>query len=355
VGLEALGFRARHAESLAALGDASLLGARVLAVFQHIYRVGTETGEHLAEVSGRLRHRATGPEALPAVGDFVALRLSPHGGHAVIQAVLPRDGAFVRKAAGETSEQQVVAANVDTVLILMGADGDFNLRRLERYLALAAASHARPVVLLTKIDVAQDPEALVAQAQVVAGQTPVLPISAPRGDGLPELLPYFQPGSTLALLGSSGVGKSTLVNVLLGEATQRTREVRQSDHRGRHTTTNRELFILPSGALVIDSPGMRELQVMDSAADLKAAFGDIGLLAQQCRFGDCSHTREPGCAVVGAVEAGTLESSRYDNWLKLTREVQANASRLDPAAQRAQKQRDKAATRALSKHLKTKR
>ena len=253
---------------------------------------------------GRFRHRALGPADYPAVGDWTAVKPG-RGGGALIEAVLPRRSAFVRKAAGEITEAQVVAANVDTVFLVSGLDGDFNLRRIERYLTTAWTSGAAPVVVLNKADLRPDLESFVRAAAEVAAGVPVVAVSALTADGLAGIEPYLAPGRTVALLGSSGVGKSTLTNRLLGA--ERFRTAAMSDAasgRGRHTTSSRELVRLPGGALLIDTPGMRELQLWADDSGLDRTFEEIEKLAARCRFPDCRHEREPDCAVRAAVESG---------------------------------------------------
>jgi ribosome biogenesis GTPase / thiamine phosphate phosphatase len=271
-----------------------------------VYVLATAEGEVEARITGRLRFDGD----LPAVGDWVA--------HAegLIHGVLPRRTAFVRRAAGNETVEQVLAANIDTVFLVMAFYRDLNPRRLERYLALAWESGAEPAIVLTKLDLAEDADAAIAEVESVAIGVPVHPVSAVTGEGLDELEPYLAPGRTVVLLGSSGVGKSTLVNALLGEERQATKEIRAFDGRGRHTTTARELIGLPGGGLVLDTPGMRELQLWEAAEGLIGTFADVDELALACRFSDCGHESEPGCAVRDAVDPDRLES-----WRKLGREL----------------------------------
>jgi ribosome biogenesis GTPase len=346
--LAALGFRDEDEERFAPFAAQGLAPARVVAGHTRYLRVASAAGEELAEVAGSLKHQAAGSEELPAVGDWVALRPRAGDGRAVVQAVLPRRTAFVRRAAGVRGVAQVLAANVDTAFLVMGLDGDFNPRRLERALVLAWQSGAAPVVLLNKLDVADDLAACRAEVERVALGVPVCAIAAKHGLGLEALAAWLDPGRTVALLGSSGVGKSTLVNRLLGRERQKTRDVQQdADQRGRHTTTNRELVALPGGALLLDTPGLRELQLWSSADGIAAAFEDVGELAAACRFGDCGHDKEPGCAVRAAVEDGRLDPLRLASYHKLQAEQRALEIREDPLKRKAERGRWKAIYKSL--------
>lgn len=331
--LTELGWDARWAECFAQRAPEGCVPARVAIEFNHIYRVLTGERELQAELAGRLRHRATGRPELAAVGDWVAVRELPGERRAVIEAVLPRRTRFSRRAAGQAALEQVVAANVDTVFLVMGLDGDFNLRRLERYLITAHESGARPVVVLNKADLVPDPEARVREIETVAPGVPVhttvaVPRRSPGGTvarpDVEVLAAYLGVGRTGALLGSSGAGKSSIINALAGEPLVATRSVRAHDSRGRHTTRHRQLIVLPGRGLLIDTPGMRELQPWWDAADAaRDVFEDIEALAAGCRFSDCRHRDEPQCAVKAAVERGQLADSRLASYHKLQDELRA--------------------------------
>ena len=318
--------------------------ARVAVEHRSEYVVYSQHGELRAELTGRLRH----DDEHPAVGDWVAVAARADEGRATIHAVLPRRSAFVRKVAWAETKPQVVAANVDVAFVVSGLDLNHNVRRIERYLTLAWESGAQPVVLLTKADLCDDVESHVYEVESVAFGVPVHPVSAPHGDGVDIVRSYVPPGRTAALLGSSGVGKSTLVNTLVGTELLAVREIRE-DGRGRHTTTHRQLVRLPSDGLVIDTPGLRELQLWDADSGIEAAFQDLESLAGECRFADCSHGREPGCAVRAALADGTLDVERFESWRKLQRELERLARKQDGRARsEARKERARFA-RAMRK------
>ncbi len=293
--------------------------ARVLSQSRDRYQIVCANGELTAEVSGHFRHHAQTNADFPAVGDFVLTdQPDASGAHAVIQRVLPRHSAFIRQAAGAKGVEQVVAANIDTVFICMSLNHDFNLRRLERYFAIGWESGAVPVAVLTKADLASDWEKRLAQVHAVCPGAEVLITSARQENGGETLGRFLTKGKTVAFIGSSGVGKSTLINHLAGKTLLPTSDLSHDD-KGRHTTTRRELLLLASGAMVIDTPGMRELGL--EYTDLGRTFADIETLARGCRFHDCAHDREPGCAVQLAITEGRLEAERLHSYRKLALEA----------------------------------
>jgi ribosome biogenesis GTPase len=312
--------------------------ARVVAQQRKFWRVARDFSECWAEASGKLRLAADEGADWPAVGDWVAVELHGADTTAVIQEVLPRRSKFVRKSPGKKMEEQVIAANVDTALLVSALDGDFNPRRVERYLAQCWESGARPVIVLNKADACEEARGKAAEMERVAIGTAVCVVSARTGQGFGELEEFLRPGETLVLLGSSGVGKSTIANRLLGQTVQKVWPVRESDSRGRHTTTTRELFLLPGGALLMDTPGLREMQPWDAEHGVAQAFADIDSLAAQCRFGDCRHEAEPGCAVLAALTAGALDPARVENRRKLLREQEFLQRKIDREARQEQKE-----------------
>ena len=327
---------------------------RVLIGFNYLYRVGIEGGEIDVVLSGRLKHHAERQGELPAVGDWVAVRKRPEEDGAIV-AVLPRRSRFSRRMAGNVTDEQVVAANVDVIFIVMALDGDFSVRRLERYLLMARESGATPVVLLTKPDLSADLAAEVADVVAAAGDVPVHVLSPKLNQGLEQVVPYMTAGRTAALLGSSGVGKSTIINRLIGSDVRKTREVRESDSKGRHTTTHRELVVLPGGGLMIDTPGMRELQLWDASQSVRGTFEDVEALAGECHFTDCRHRGEPRCAVKTAVDEGRIPPDRVASYLQLQDELAYLARQQDERAQIEEKRKGKIGAKALRQHLKSKR
>src|SRR5260370_2714480 len=320
--------------------------ARVIAQQRKFWRVAGDFGECWAEASGRLRLAAAEGADWAAGGDWVGAEVHGADTTAVILEVLPRRSKFVRKSPGKKMEEQVIAANVDTALLVSALDGDFNPRRVERYLAQCWESGARPVRVLNKADACEEAREKAAEMERIAVGAEVCVVSAKTGEGFAGLEEFLRPGNTLVLLGSSGVGKSTIVNRLLGDAVHEVRPVRESDGRGRHTTTSPHLLPLPGGALLMDTPGLREMQLWDAEHGGAQAFADIDVLAAQCRFGDCRHEGEPGCAVLAALDAGTLDQRRLENRRKLLREQEFLRRKVDPEARQEQKEQWKQIHRA---------
>ena len=317
-------------EFTASFGADGLEPGRVAVEHRGAYLLYTGRGERPAELSGRLRHAASSRADLPAVGDWVAVADPDGADRALVQAVLPRRTKFSRMAAndhGQTAEQ-VVAANVDVVFLVAGLDGDLNVRRLERYLTLGWESGAEPVVVLTKADLCDALDAAVYEVESAAIGVPVHAVSNVTGEGVDELRRYFEGGRTVAALGSSGAGKSSLANRLAGEELAATGDVR-ADGRGRHTTTARQLLVLPGGGLFLDTPGMRELRLWESEDGLETAFDDVASVAADCRFADCAHEAEPGCAVRAALADGSLAPERFAGWRKLQGELRHLALKQD--------------------------
>jgi ribosome biogenesis GTPase / thiamine phosphate phosphatase len=344
--LGALGWDDRRAEEFAPHAERGLVPARVSLEHTHIYRVIAGGGERLARVAGRLRHRAAARADYPAVGDWVALDAGEPDADARIRTVLPRRSRFSRRAAGDVTEEQVVAANIDTVFLVGGLDRDFNPRRLERYLVVAWESGAAPVIVLNKADLVEDPESFAAEVRSLAAGVPVHAVSARAPATLEPLRSYLGHGRTGALLGSSGVGKSSIVNALIGRDLLRTHDVREADSRGRHTTTSRQLVLLPGTGVLIDTPGMRELQLWETGEGLEGTFEDIEALAEGCRFRDCRHRSEPGCAVTAAVAAGELAEERLASFHKLGDEREYQARQQDVRAQLEAKRAGRIGSRA---------
>ena len=328
---------------------------RVALEHKNLFRVYTQHGEVLAEISGKLRHEAVNRRDLPAVGDWVVIRSQPEGGRVMINAVLPRRTSFVRKTAGSRTEEQIVGANIDTVFLLTSLNQDFSVRRIERYLLVAWESGANPIIILSKSDLCDRMAERIDEVQTVARGVPVHAVSVVTGLGLEDIAPYFKRGQTVAMLGSSGVGKSTLINHLAGDDHLKVQTVREHDDRGRHTTTHRELILLPDGGLVLDTPGMRELQLWDGDESLQFLFDDIEAFAGKCYFSNCRHQDEPRCAVREALEAGTIDSGRYESYGKLQKELNYLARKRDKLSEIVEKKKWKKLSRLASERARLKR
>ncbi|HSP74508.1 MAG TPA: ribosome small subunit-dependent GTPase A [Gaiellaceae bacterium] len=347
--LARLGWDAGWEAELKSLDDPELLPGRVGVEHRGAYVLLDGEGDRWAVPTGRLRLAAReGGADLPAVGDWVAFRQPAQSDRAVVQAVLPRRTKFSRKTAWHETKEQVLATNVDVVFLTQALPDDLNLRRLERYLATGWESGAQPVVLLTKADLAPDVDASVAEVEAITFGVPVHAVSAPTGEGLDAIRSYLEGNRTAVLLGSSGVGKSTIVNALLGDGEIETQELR-SDGRGRHTTTRRELHMLPGGGIVLDTPGIRELQLWDTEQGLEEAFEDVEELAAECRFGDCAHEQEPGCAVREALATGALPAERWESYRKLQRELEALEARQNALLRSERRRQWKIRNKAMRK------
>jgi ribosome biogenesis GTPase len=352
--LDSLGWDAGWAEAFAPFAADGRHPARVAAVHRETSIVRDAAGDRPATVSGSFRFAALAQSDFPTVGDWVALD------GAVISAVLPRRSVFKRMASDASrrgtrlDDEQIMASNIDVALLVAGLDDDFNLRRIERYLAVAWSSAITPVVVLNKSDLADDVDGRLIAVDAVAPGVATVPVSARTGAGLDELRAHLRPGTTAAILGSSGVGKSTLVNALLGEERQATAEVRDSDSRGRHTTTHRELFELPGGALLVDTPGIRALEVLGADEGVETAFDDVVDIAAACRFSDCRHEGEPGCAVRAALADGRLTEERLTSHRKLERELARAARDGDPRARAEHRRTWRIISKSVNEHMQRK-
>jgi len=326
-GLIPFGWDAGFEQSAAELSAAGRDFARVAVEHKEEYLLLTASGERAAEVSGRFMFDAESPADYPKVGDWVAVADGPSWDRAIIHAVVPRRTRLSRHVAGKKTEEQVLAANIDVIFLVQGLDFDFNIRRLERELVMVRRSGAEGLVLLNKADLRTDVETLISDVRAAAPGTQILAVSALTSAGLENLRGYLRPGKTHVFLGSSGVGKSTIINALAGTARLATAPVREDDSKGRHTTARRELLLLPGGALLIDTPGVREFQLWEADGAVDDVFSDIAALASGCRYADCTHVRETGCAVREAAKAGRLPAGRYESYLKLRKELESLAAR----------------------------
>ena len=350
--LELLGWGSFFSKNFSSPFQDGYTVGRVAVEQKNTYILYTEFGELSAEVSGKMRHQASGRQDFPAVGDWVALSRIEGEPKATIQKILPRKSKFSRKTVGAVTDEQIIATNVDTVFLVSGLDKDFNKRRIERYLILVWESGANPVIVLNKADLCDAVEDRQAEVEEIAPGVPIVVLSAVENQGLDRLMPFLGKGQTVALIGSSGVGKSTITNQLVGQDIQAVQSVRFGDNRGRHTTTHRELIILPSGGLLIDTPGMREIQIWAGFDGLQETFADIETLATLCRFRNCKHEQEPGCAVQQALFDGTLDEERFRNYQKLQQELDYLSRKQDQKAYLAEKEKWKKITKFQRKNRK---
>lgn len=342
-----LGWNENFVKKIEQYGDAYSIG-RVAVEYRNLYKIYTENGEVFASVSGKMINSANGRDDYPAVGDWVILdKNANQNDRAIIHGILERKSKFSRKAAGNKFDEQIIAANIDIAFICMSLNNNFNLRRLERYITMAWDSGSRPVVLLTKADLCDDIESKLEQTSEVLFGIDVHCISCVNKSGISEVKDYIKKGITVAFIGSSGVGKSTIINELLGESRQITQEVSNIGEKGRHTTTNRELLVLPEGGIVIDTPGMRELHILDVSDSIDTAFKDIEELSLRCKFSDCTHTSEPRCAVKEAIKDGTLSKKRYESFVKLKKEAAYTERKLNRKAEIQYKKAVKKLTKSL--------
>ena len=348
--LTKLGWNAERDAQFAPYLAKGFIPARVAVEDKHFYRVWTVDAELTAQIIGKLIHEARGDHTkLPKVGDWAAVKLVPKEEKAMIQAILPRRTQIVRKVSGRDTAAQILATNIETVFLVTAADPTFNTARLERMLVMAHESGARPVVLLNKIDLCEDLDAKLAETVKVAGEALVLPVCALTGRGVKKLAALIKPADTLVFIGTSGVGKSSLINRLYGEELQATLEVREQDAKGRHTTSSREMIFLPKGGVVIDTPGMREFHIWDATQGAKETFPEIETLAAGCHFRDCTHTKEKDCAVLTALTAGALPRDRYDSFVKLQLEIGYLREAEKRAGWQDRRKSDRVAHRAFNK------
>ncbi|MDJ0533740.1 MAG: ribosome small subunit-dependent GTPase A [Xenococcaceae cyanobacterium MO_207.B15] len=325
---------------------------RITLEYRGEYTLYSELGEVRAKISGKLRHQITDGGEFPAIGDWVVIKTRQNEQSATIYGIMPRKSKFSRKTVGGKTSEQIVAANIDTALLVSGLDNDFNLRRIERYLILTWESGANPIIVLNKADACSEVEQCVAEVEAIAPGVPIIVLSAVLKQGLDELKNYIQPGMTVAMLGSSGVGKSTIANQLMGGELQKVQPVRHGDNRGKHTTTHRELFLLPGGGVIIDTPGMREIQIWATETSFEQTFTDIEMLAKKCRFRDCQHSHEPDCAVQNAILQGVLDERRFLNYQKLHKELNYLSRKQRQLKQLENKSKWKKITKAMRQHYK---
>ncbi len=339
--LQPLGWSEEWAGSISGIGVSGWRPGRIAVEHKNRYRLWDGEREFEGIVSGRFHHEACKPSDFPVVGDWVLFEPSEYAGPVSIQKILPRRSCLTRKAAGETSSNQPLAANFDKVLITTSCNADFSLNRILRFLTLAQSSNILPIVLLTKLDLINDPTVMIDEVRCQVGAVPVLPVSAKTGEGLDVLQTYLQPGQTIAVVGSSGVGKSTLVNRLMDSSLLAVNPVREWDDKGRHTTTHRQMVLLPDGAILIDTPGIREVGLIDSEGGIEATFPEILERMKECRFTDCQHEAEPGCAVQLALANGEIQLDRYKQFTKMRNESDYQHRRESVHLQQQRKRQDK--------------
>lgn len=337
--LEIFGWNGFFEAHFAPYRDRGLIPGRITIQHKDRYTLATEQGEVWGQVNGKFRFDAKGLQDFPSVGDWVASEISSNDQPAIIHHVLERKTKFSRKVAGDRLDEQILATNIDIAFLVMGLDGDYNLRRMERYLTVAWESGVRPVIVLNKSDVCPNLEECTQEMLSIAHGVDIIVMNARRSEQIEPLRSLLIPGTTGVLLGSSGVGKSTITNALLGKEYLKVNDVRENDSRGRHTTPHRELFVLPDGGIIIDTPGLRELQLWGGDEGVHETFDDIEELALNCRFRDCKHEAEPNCAVKNAMEEGLLDSGRYESYLKLQKEIKYLALKQEMSAERLEKER----------------
>lgn len=336
--IESFGWNKFFEQHFAEYLDSGFIPARISQEHRNIYRIICNEGELSAEVSGKYRYQTSEKTNFPSVGDWVAVELIGDN-KATIHNLLPRKNKFSRKVPGTNTIEQVLVANIDKLFIICGLDGDFKPRRIERYLTIAWDNEMTPIVVLNKTDICEDIDSIIVETETVAFGVPVIPVSAIIGDGIDLLKKNIKKTETVTLLGSSGVGKSSIINALLGEEQLKTGDVRKFDKKGKHTTTHREMILLAEGGIIIDTPGMRELQLWGDEDGLEQTFEDIEELASCCRFRDCGHNGEPGCAIANAIDEGTLDPKRFTSYLKLQKELRHLERRRDQKANLLEKKK----------------
>jgi ribosome biogenesis GTPase / thiamine phosphate phosphatase len=348
--LKEYGWNKTHEVNWEEINNEKWVPGRVTLEHKKMYRVITTEGEWLSVCSGSMQYEATERRDFPAVGDWVAVEKMPGEERGIIHAVLPRTSLFSRKVAGMTIAEQIIAVNIDIVLLIMSMNNDFNPRRLERYLVAAYDSGATPVVVLTKKDVCNNPSDYIEEAQSIALGAEIFAVSNVTGEGIDELTALLKNNKTAALLGSSGVGKSSLANAILGSEMMAVQDIREDDAKGRHTTTHRELIKIPTGGILIDTPGMREFQLWENNDSLDSGFQDIYDLTNTCKFNDCQHNNEPGCAIQNALSNGELAEDRYSSFLKLQKELAFLDRKMDRAAKAGERNKWKKITKSMRNH-----